>query len=134
MYMKFAESLQDNVGNIADFRDPNFESRVFENILERKFIDLSDLDPSTQTDFIKSRASTVLPEEDLSTILSKSISNGDPLVVKFGIDPTGSKIHMGHAVPIILLERFKRMGHKPVLVIGDMTARSEERRVGKECA
>jgi tyrosyl-tRNA synthetase len=45
------------------------------------------------------------------------------LRVKFGIDPTGSDIHLGHVVPILLLAMFARAGHHIDFVIGDFTAR-----------
>src|SRR5581483_4359250 len=32
-------------------------------------------------------------------------------------------VHLGHAVPMIVLSRFQRMGHKVVVLIGDITAK-----------
>jgi tyrosyl-tRNA synthetase len=43
--------------------------------------------------------------------------------VKFGIDPTFTDVHLGHAVPIRLLRLFQDCGHLPVLILGDATAR-----------
>ena len=43
--------------------------------------------------------------------------------VKFGIDPTGFDVHLGHAVPIILAGRLQRMGHQLIIIIGDVTAK-----------
>lgn len=45
-----------------------------------------------------------------------------PLTVKLGIDPTSADVHLGHAVPVIVLNRFQRMGHHVLLIIGDITA------------
>jgi tyrosyl-tRNA synthetase len=45
-----------------------------------------------------------------------------PLRVKFGIDPTGSQIHLGHTIPIRKLRAFQDAGHTAVLIIGDFTA------------
>ena len=45
-----------------------------------------------------------------------------PLRVKFGIDPTGSEIHLGHSIPIRKLRAFQDAGHIAVLIIGDFTA------------
>lgn len=42
--------------------------------------------------------------------------------VKFGIDPTGKKIHIGRAVALWKLREFQELGHKIVLIIGDFTA------------
>ncbi|MEX0869974.1 MAG: tyrosine--tRNA ligase, partial [Candidatus Spechtbacterales bacterium] len=54
---------------------------------------------------------------------------------KFGIDPTGPDIHLGHTVPLWKLKQFQDLGHQVVLIIGDFTAtigdpsgRSEERK------
>src|ERR1019366_3609089 len=49
-------------------------------------------------------------------------ASGKPLRVKFGIDPTGPEIHIGHAVPLINLRRLLRMGHEIHVIIGDFTA------------
>ena len=54
--------------------------------------------------------------------MKKSKETGRPLKVKFGIDPTGSQIHLGHAVPLLNLRMFQNMGYEIVIVIGDFTA------------
>ena len=46
-----------------------------------------------------------------------------PLRVKFGIDPTGTDIHLGHSIPVRKLRAFQEAGHIAVLIIGDFTAR-----------
>jgi tyrosyl-tRNA synthetase len=38
-----------------------------------------------------------------------------------GIDPTGPTLHLGHAVPILKLRQFQKLGHKVILLIGDFT-------------
>jgi tyrosyl-tRNA synthetase len=45
------------------------------------------------------------------------------LSVKFGIDPTGSELHLGHAVVLHKMQQFIELGHRVVLLIGDFTAR-----------
>ncbi|MBV9648482.1 MAG: tyrosine--tRNA ligase [Candidatus Eremiobacteraeota bacterium] len=45
------------------------------------------------------------------------------LSVKFGIDPTGALLHLGHAVVLRKLQQFVELGHRAVLLIGDFTAR-----------
>ncbi len=50
------------------------------------------------------------------------IKEGRPLTVKFGIDPTGSELHLGHAVTLHKLRQFSDAGHRVVLLIGDFTA------------
>jgi tyrosyl-tRNA synthetase len=51
------------------------------------------------------------------------LSAGTPLRIYFGIDPTGSDVHFGHATAMLFLKKLAELGHKPVLVIGDFTAR-----------
>lgn len=46
-----------------------------------------------------------------------------PLRVKYGIDPTGAEIHLGHSIPMRKLRAFQDAGHTAVLIIGDFTAR-----------
>lgn len=45
-----------------------------------------------------------------------------PLTIYHGIDPTGSTIHIGHAVVLRLLKHLQEMGHKVIILIGDFTA------------
>jgi tyrosyl-tRNA synthetase len=46
-----------------------------------------------------------------------------PLRIKYGIDPTGSEIHLGHTIPMRKLRAFQDAGHTAILLIGDFTAR-----------
>jgi tyrosyl-tRNA synthetase len=43
--------------------------------------------------------------------------------IKFGIDPTGKKIHLGRTVPLMKLRGLQRAGNNIILIIGDYTAR-----------
>ena len=54
--------------------------------------------------------------------LSARIALGKPLRVKFGIDPTGSELHLGHAVTLHKMQQFIDDGHDVILLIGDFTA------------
>jgi len=54
--------------------------------------------------------------------LKKKLKSGRKLRVKFGIDPTGPKIHIGRAFQFWKLKDFQDLGHKIVLIIGDFTA------------
>jgi len=45
------------------------------------------------------------------------------LTVKFGIDPTGSFLHLGHAVTLHKMAQFLELGHRVILLIGDFTAK-----------
>ncbi len=54
--------------------------------------------------------------------LRKKLLSGKRLRIKFGIDPTGSQMHIGHAVPLRKLKQFQELGHQVILLIGDYTA------------
>lgn len=64
----------------------------------------------------------VLPEAELRKKLERSIKTGKPLRVKYGIDPTGIDVHLGHTVPLRKLRVFQELGHQAVLIIGNYTA------------
>lgn len=98
--------------------------------LERQLLspeaDLSHLSAEEQLDRLLARVATsaepVVTPAGLLEQLRASKASGRPLRVKLGIDPTGPEIHIGHAVPLLNLRLFQRMGHRVVLVIGDFTA------------
>lgn len=54
--------------------------------------------------------------------LRAALLSGKKLRIKFGIDPTGEKIHIGRAVALWKLKEFQDLGHTIVLIIGDFTA------------
>ncbi len=54
--------------------------------------------------------------------LEKTLKSGKKLRIKFGIDPTGSELHLGHSVPFRKLRQFQDLGHKIIFLIGDYTA------------
>ncbi len=54
--------------------------------------------------------------------LEQQLASGKKLRIKLGIDPTGAKLHLGHAVVLQILRRFQDLGHTAVLIIGDTTA------------
>jgi tyrosyl-tRNA synthetase len=55
--------------------------------------------------------------------LAEQLARGEPLRVKFGVDPTSPDIHLGHCVVLNKLRAFQDEGHTVVLIIGDYTAR-----------
>ena len=55
--------------------------------------------------------------------LERRLAAGQRLHVKFGIDPTGSELHLGHAVVLHKMQQFVELGHRVTLLIGDYTAR-----------
>jgi tyrosyl-tRNA synthetase len=64
----------------------------------------------------------IVPEEELRGLLQKSIDSNTPLRVKYGIDPTGIDVHLGHTVPLRKLRQFQELGHQAVIIIGNYTA------------
>ena len=54
--------------------------------------------------------------------LERSRASQTPLRVKYGIDPTGFDVHLGHTVPLRKLRQFQELGHTAVLIIGTATA------------
>ncbi|MGH3314137.1 MAG: tyrosine--tRNA ligase [Streptomyces sp.] len=90
----------------------------------RRYLDLSDLPAAEQAALIGARAVDVLPSvEKLAEEIEAKRAQGRGLHVKLGIDPTAADVHLGHAVPVIILSRFQRMGHDVTLIIGDFTAK-----------
>lgn len=90
----------------------------------RRGLDLSDLTAGEQAALIAQRSQQLQPSQDaLARRITEAGQHGRSFVAKFGIDPTGAQVHLGHAVPMLLLSRFQRMGHQVVFIVGDMTAR-----------
>ena len=69
--------------------------------------------------FLRPKCKEILTVERLQ----QKLTGAEKLRVKFGIDPTGSDVHLGHIVPLMLLRLFAKAGHHIDLVIGDFTAR-----------
>ncbi len=65
----------------------------------------------------------LISEEEFKKKLRNSITNNKPLVVKLGVDPTGSDLHIGHAVQLRKLKMFQELGHKVKFLIGTFTAK-----------
>ncbi len=55
--------------------------------------------------------------------LTARLAAKERLIVKLGIDPTGSVLHLGHAVVLHKMQQFVELGHRVILLIGDFTAR-----------
>jgi tyrosyl-tRNA synthetase len=61
----------------------------------------------------------VIPSRDE---LKKKLSSKDKLNIYLGIDPTATKIHLGHAVSLRVLQKLADLGHNVTFLIGDFTA------------
>ncbi len=64
----------------------------------------------------------IVPEEELAAKLEKSRKTNTPLRIKYGIDPTGIDVHLGHTVPLRKMRQFQELGHQAVIIIGNYTA------------
>ena len=75
-----------------------------------------------QLEIIRKNSVEVLPEKELVEKLKRSLKEKKPLRIKYGIDPTGSEIHLGHTVPIRKLRELQDLGHQIIFLVGDFTA------------
>ena len=55
--------------------------------------------------------------------LKKKLLSGNKIRLYLGVDPTGSILHLGHAVILWKLKDFQDLGHEVILLIGDFTAK-----------
>lgn len=121
--------LGDSVQRAGELLAQDLSSdRTVEQLLtetgSRRYLDLSDLPAAEQARLIGARAVELLPSvEKLAERIDERRAQGKGLRIKLGIDPTAADVHLGHAVPVIVLSRFQRMGHEVTLIIGDFTAK-----------
>lgn len=54
--------------------------------------------------------------------LKKLLLSGKQLTIYVGIDPTADYVHLGHSTNYLLLERFHKLGHRIIVLVGDFTA------------
>ncbi|WP_158893308.1 tyrosine--tRNA ligase [Amycolatopsis anabasis] len=52
--------------------------------------------------------------------LRRDLDNG-PLTLYCGFDPTAPSLHAGNLVPLLMLSRFQRAGHRPIVLAGGAT-------------
>ena len=65
----------------------------------------------------------VYSDAELKHKLDRAAKDGRQLRVKLGLDPTSPDIHLGHSVVLRKMRQFQDLGHKAILIIGDVTAR-----------
>lgn len=75
-----------------------------------------------QLALIRRGTDAIVPEDEMVKKLERSVKTGKPLRIKYGIDPTGIDVHLGHTVPLRKLKLFQELGHQAVLIIGNYTA------------
>lgn len=107
-----------------DLSSDSAVERLLTETRARRYLDLRDLSALEQAELIASRTVEVLPGvEQLAARIDKRRGESRGLRIKLGVDPTASDMHLGHAVPVIVLSRLQRMGHEVTLLIGDFTAK-----------
>ncbi|MBI2430007.1 MAG: tyrosine--tRNA ligase [Ignavibacteriales bacterium] len=74
-----------------------------------------------QMDLIRRGVSEIIPEEELTRKIEKSIKTNKQLNVKLGCDPSRPDLHLGHSVVLRKLRQFQDLGHKAILIVGDFT-------------
>jgi tyrosyl-tRNA synthetase len=62
-------------------------------------------------------------EPELRERLARRLAAGKPLRVKLGFDPSAPDLHLGHTVVLRKLRIFQELGHMPIFLVGDFTAR-----------
>lgn len=62
-------------------------------------------------------------ERELAEQLAVCLKEDRPLRVKLGMDPSSADLHLGHSVVLMKLRRFLELGHTPIFLVGDFTAR-----------
>ncbi len=76
-----------------------------------------------QLALIRAGASDVVSESELRARLAESVRDARPLRIKLGMDPSSPDLHLGHTVVLEKLRVFQELGHLPIFLIGDFTAR-----------
>ncbi len=54
--------------------------------------------------------------------LTAKLTDGRPLRIKLGLDPTAPDLHLGHSIALKKLRDFQRAGHTVIFLVGDFTA------------
>ena len=123
---RLSDSLDRLAGPLrdGDLADDTVVRQVLEETTARRTMDLSDLPAAEQAAMIAGRSQQLQPSPSaLAERIEEARAKGRPFVAKFGIDPTGAEVHLGHSVPMQILSRFQRMGHHVVFIVGDVTAK-----------
>jgi tyrosyl-tRNA synthetase len=61
--------------------------------------------------------------EELRPRLAEALAAGRPLRIKLGMDPSAADLHLGHSITLEKLKVFQELGHTPIFLVGDFTAR-----------
>ncbi|HYB11913.1 MAG TPA: tyrosine--tRNA ligase, partial [Myxococcota bacterium] len=72
---------------------------------------------------IRAGTQDLVGEAELRARLREAIRSSRPLRVKLGMDPSAPDLHLGHTLGLEKLREFQELGHLPIFLIGDFTAR-----------
>ena len=64
----------------------------------------------------------LLPVAEWRAKLARSAVTGQPLRIKFGLDPTAPDLHLGHTVVFNKMRQLQELGHTVIVLIGDFTS------------
>ncbi len=64
----------------------------------------------------------LLPQAEWLAKLARSEALGQPLRIKFGLDPTAPDLHLGHTVVFHKMRQLQDLGHVVIPLIGDFTS------------
>ena len=76
-----------------------------------------------QIEVMRDGAVDLFGEDDLRKRLAQALAEKRPLRVKLGMDPSSPDLHLGHTVVLQKLKRLQQLGHTPIFLVGDFTAR-----------
>lgn len=69
--------------------------------------------------FVRGTVAEAFPSKD--DLMNKLLS-GKRIKIYYGLDPTHTSIHLGHAKNLIFLEELRQLGHEVIVLFGDFTA------------
>lgn len=70
-------------------------------------------------EFLTRGVENIFPNKEF---LKSKLVKGERLTFYLGADPTGSTLHLGHAIPLKKLGQLQKLGHQVIFLIGDFTA------------
>lgn len=81
------------------------------------------LEVERQLGRIRAGTEDFVGEDELRARLADAMASGRPLRVKLGMDPSTPDLHLGHTITLEKLRVFQELGHTPIFLVGDFTAR-----------
>lgn len=119
MCAQFAGLNSADTGAILSYTINVMRADWFSLFWERAEKPLGKLSADDFLALLRPKCKQIVTREDLE----RHVRSGKKLRVKLGVDATGAEIHLGHAVPLMLLRLFQRRGDDAHFVIGDFTGK-----------